>query len=290
MIVNPQVFNYRLAIGTLLAAFVLIAVYGVSRYNDLTAEKEFLQQENKLLQTELNKILIKYDTLGSENLSIKSNIEAVKQSYEVIQDSLDLLKADVATIPKYRNQIANLKKENINLRSNSDETKIKALVEEQTKAQNIIKAQNNIITTLAEEKDELEETIEGAKLIYANSFDATIFRKRKSGKLVETTKASKAEFVEVCFVIAENPLATKGKKELYIQILGPDNNVLADQGSVDFGDSSLIYSSKVLVDYNKETKEVCASVRNDDTFKKGKYYISVFEKERKLGHTQIDLQ
>ena len=289
MIVNPQAFNYRLILGTLLVVIVIITVYGFSNYNAVTSENEFLQHEKKLLQTELNKIIEKYDTLGSENLTLKANIENDKQINAITKDSLALLKADVATIPRYRSQIVFLKQENTTLKLNTGDSVIQALTEQKSEANKLIEIQENVIVTLEDEKDDLKETIEHAKLIYANSFDASVFRKRNSGKIVETNKASKADFVEVCFVIAKNPLATKEEKELYIQVLGPDNNVLSDQGSVDFGDSSLIYSSKVIIDYNNETKEVCASIRNDDTFKKGKYYISVFEKERELGHTQIDL-
>ena len=86
----------------------------------------------------------------------------------------------------------------------------------------------------------MEHAANTISFVFFNSFDAKVYRERSLGKKVETKKASNADSFEVCFVIAENPIAEKGNKNLFIQIVGPDNNVVNDKGAVVFGESSLI--------------------------------------------------
>jgi hypothetical protein len=289
MIVNPQVFNYRLTIGTLLAAIAFLVVYGFSNYDAVVTDNDFIKHEKRLLQSELGEIIKKYSELGSEKNSLKSQLVDEKTRIEIAQDSLSLLKADVELIPRFRDEIKFLTQQNKQLHPDSFREVINTLSSDKSEKEALLKLQKNVIVTLEKQKQVLEETLEKGKLIYANSFEANAFRIKNSGEKLETTRAKNTAYVEVCFVIGENPLAENGEKELYIQILDPNNNVVADKGAVNFGESSLIYSSKIYVDYNNELEEICASIPNEENFERGTYYISVFEKERKLGHTQINL-
>ena len=182
-----------------------------------------------------------------------------------------------------------LRKQNRFLQSDSLTKVIDDLVEENVEITEALKEREVENATLEKENSSLSETIEEGSMLFANSFKATVYRERKSGERIVTRKASNAHSVEVCFVLAENPLVNQGQKKLYIQILGPDNNIVNDKGAVNFGESSLIYSESVIVQYNSNAEEVCAIIPNNESFKKGVYYVSVFENERKLGNTQIEL-
>ena len=149
--------------------------------------------------------------------------------------------------------------------------------------------QENVIVSLEEDKEELNEKLEKGKLLFANSLEATAFRVRSFGQKEVTERAKHTDYMDICFVISENPIAEKGRRELFIQVVGPDNNVVADKGAVNFGESSLIYSYKVDLNYNNLAEEICATIKNDEDFKKGIYHVSLFERDRKLGHTQISL-
>ena len=90
-------------------------------------------------------------------------------------------------------------------------------------------------------------------------------------------------------MIAENGIAPEGSKEIYVQIIDPDNNIVADKGSVNFGDQSLIYSEKESVQYSNLALDLRFTIQNNEAFKTGNYYINVFENNRRLGGTQIEL-
>jgi len=75
--------------------------------------------------------------------------------------------------------------------------------------------------------------------------------------------------------------------------LNPRNNVVADKGAVSFGDSSLIYSAKEIINYSNQVVEVCLDVDADideQPLVSGTYYISIFHEDRKLGSTQVKLK
>ncbi|NQX86258.1 MAG: hypothetical protein HRT67_10210 [Flavobacteriaceae bacterium] len=75
-----------------------------------------------------------------------------------------------------------------------------------------------------------------------------------------------------------------------MQIIGPDGNVVSDQGAVKFGDSLLIYNSKATVNFQNEAMHICVSVYEEDTLKKGTYNVNVYEEQRRLGSTEIVLK
>lgn len=290
MIVNPQEFNYRLVLGSLLAAFIAFAAFGIVNYNDLKSDSDFLKQEKKLLRQELSAFIDRYDELDSENeLIVEEYNLAVSRAQEAL-DSLTSLKADIAILSHVQAELIALKRQSRSWKIDSlrlliedlqeDKEQIsKALIQE-TIMGDQLKAQNRYLTDL----------IKAGNRIYANSFRAVAQRSEKEVNFLETNRASKAEQLEICFVIGENPLAQSGKKELFIQVVGPDNNVINDKGAVNFGDLSLIFSSSLEIDYQNHHLEVCEIIPNSEAFKKGLYYISVFENERRLGGTRLELE
>jgi hypothetical protein len=289
MIVNTKVFNYRFTIGTLILAIIALAAYGFSNNSVVRSENDFLKHEKKLLQKELNAFIERYDELDLENYSLKSQFEITRKRAQNAYDSLSILKANVAVLSRFRAELMFLRKQNEILQSDSLTHVIKTLENENVEYVSELNKQAALNKDLEEENTKLNATLEKGSLLLANSFEAKVYRKKNSGERMETDKASHAETVEVCFVIAENPLVPKGRKNLFIQILGPDNNVVNDKGAVNFYEYSLIYSTLVNVGYDNIAEEVCTVIPNNDAFISGIYRISVFENERKLGGTEIEL-
>ena len=268
---------------------MVLAAFGFSKYSDVKYDNDYLAHEKKLLQMELNDFIERYDNLGSTYTALQSTFEDTKARAQRAYDSLSILKTNVAVLSRYRAELMLLKKQTKSLQSDSLTNVIDSLEEEKEDIRKALEKEKNVATTLALANRELEEALERGSLIYANSFDAKVYKERSFGKNVETKRASNADNFEVCFVIAENPIAKAGNKNIYVQILGPDNNVVNDKGAVVFGDSSLIYSTKINLEYENKSEEICAIIPNNESFKKGVYYVSVFENDRKLGNTQIEL-
>ena len=294
MVVNPQTFNYRLIIGMLLVAMISLGAYSLSSYNEIKEQKEFLAQEKKIVENELSQIITRYDELMFENEDIKEELILAKERTLKILDSLKVQQATVFIISKYRNQITFLNDEREELL-----TLAKSLKEENQQLHKVRKAvvkrleeQTDVNNQLSERNILLAENLKKGSVLTANSFSATALRTRVSGKQVETNKAKRTDVMEVCFTLAENSLAEKGEKNIYIQILNPNSNVIGEKLSKNFGEYSLIYSTKALIDYNNEVLDIClraSAAKDEKIFTKGTYFVNVFHDEKKLGSTEINL-
>lgn len=293
MIVNPQVFNYRLIIGSLIVAFAVLAVFSFTNYESAREHQQFVEHEKKLVESELSQMINRYDDLASTNENLESQVNLTKATTKNVLDSLRLLKSDISVITRFKEQLLILKNKNKQLFESFDslnDANIK-LERDNILANNQLKIQQDANVSLFKENKSLNKTIEKGSKLTANSFEAKAFQNDK-GTLTPTIKAHKAEIIEVCFTLAENALTTKGEKELYVQIVNPKNNVLADRGALVFGDSLLIYSSKININYNNQVIDVCTKITADPTDKpltKGSYFVSVFYKDQKLGNTKIIL-
>lgn len=292
MIVNPQVFNYRFTIGTLLVAFTVLAAYSYTSYTSTQSKEDFLNQEKKLLENQISKVISSYDELGSVNENLKLELNNTKTIIAQTKDSLDELQANMSLIFKYRDELLALKKQQSNLIKKGDSflTVNEELSKQNASISKLLDKQIAVISNLKEDKAKLGNDIKMGSLVSANSFKATAFSMKKSGDIIETTKANKTKNIGISFVLAENPLATQQEKEFYIQIIGPDNNVVSDKGAIMFDKSSLIYSHKTSVLYNKTTIEVSANIETDKTLEAGRYIVNIFDNNKRLGSTKIILQ
>ena len=209
-------------------------------------------------------------------------------------DSLRLLKGDLSIITKFKNHLIVLKSKSkllIGTIDSLNSANIK-LEKEKRYALNAVVKKTIAINELSETNDSLNKTIDNAAILKASNVKAQAYKLR-SGKKRFTEKAKRANTIDVCIMLSENPLTEKGKKDIYIQILSPDGNVVSDKGEIIFGKTSLIYSKKEVINYNNENLEICTAIvapDEDQPFLKGYYFINVFHENIKLGSTSIKLK
>ncbi|MDP5082246.1 MAG: hypothetical protein NWP87_06270 [Winogradskyella sp.] len=293
MIVNPQLFNYRLIISSLLVVLTVLGIFSFTNYKSIKSHEEFLKQEKILIEKELSEMLTSYDDLSQDYNLIDSQLQKAKLETKNALDSLRLLNSDLSIITRFKEQLIVLKSQSKVLLSTIDSLNGEnlKLTKEKRYALNTIVEKTTAINKLEQVNETLNKTIENAATLKASSVGARAY-KLKSGTKRYTERAKRANSIDVCITLIENPLALKGKKDIYIQIVNPQGNVVSDQGEIIFGDTSLIYSKKESVDYENNNLEVCAEViaaNEDQPFLKGYYFINVFHENIKLGSTSIEL-
>ncbi|WP_104735333.1 hypothetical protein [Hanstruepera ponticola] len=293
MIVNPQLFNYRLIIGTLVIAIVVLGSYSFSSYNTLKNHEQFVQQEVNLVQNELSDMIALYDEVSVDNKELALQLQQSQSRMQIILDSLKMAKANFPLISKYKNEIAVLKQERRSLfkQIQTIQNKNNDLVEEAQHVSEKLEIQANTITMLSEENAKLESIVNEVTALKLANIDVSAIITNNTNYDVETTKAVEADNLEVCFTVQQNAFSPEGNKDIYVQILGPDNNVVSDRGAVSFGDSELIYSGKTSVNYRNKNLDVCTkiNVNQKQKLKRGNYIISVFHDDFKLGSSEIIL-
>lgn len=294
MIVNPQLFNYRLIIGSLLVVLTALGIYSFTNYKSIKSYEEFLEQEKFLIEQELSEMVLSYDELSQDYDLMASQLQEAKLETKNALDSLRLLKSDLSIITKFKEQLIIFKSKSKVLLGTIDSLNTANLMlqEANRDALNTIEKKSTKINALASKNDLLSKAINNAAILKASDVNAQSY-KLSGAKKRFTNRARRANAMDVCVLLAENPLAEKGEKEIYIQIVSPEGNIVADKGEVVFGDFSLIYSKKEIISYENDKLEICTAIiaeEDDKPFQKGDYYINVFHKNIKLGSTQIHLK
>lgn len=292
MIVNPQFFNYRLIIGSLIVTIVFLSAFSFNTYESEKAQQQFLEQEKNLVEGELSQMISKYDELSTDGNIISEQLSVARKNTKAALEKLRLVKSDFSVFSRFKSELALIKEKNNSLFITIDSIARlnERLERDKLIAHNDLNQQKEVNTSLLKMNESLIKKIEKGALLTANSFSAKAFKFGSNG--AATTKAAQTNHIDVCFTLAENILTKKGAKEIYIQILNPLNNVIADKGAVKFGESLLIYSDKQLINYNNDVIDICTTIeakKDDKPFAKGTYYVSVFHNDRKLGSTQFVL-
>jgi len=294
MIVNPQLFNYRLIISSLLVVLTVLGIYSFTNYKSIKSYKEFLNQEKFLIEKELSEILTNYDELNQNYDLMSSELQKAKLETKDALDSLRLLKGDLSIITKFKDQLLVIKTKSKFLLNTIDSLNLAntKLKEEKRYALNTIKHKSIEISELEETNADLNKTIGEATILKANGIEAKAY-KLKANKKRFTDKARRTNGIDVCIALTENSLTLKGEKDIFIQIVSPQGNVVSDKGEALFGNTSLIYSKKEVFNFDNKNLDICTTIivgENDKPFVKGTYFINVFHKDRKLSATSIDLK
>jgi hypothetical protein len=170
-----------------------------------------------------------------------------------------------------------LKTDNKALNTNLDSTKV------------VLEESKNYNQTLVGQNEELSKTVEKASRLTVLNLKTSAYKKRSSGKTVETEKASRADILKISFTIAENSVAKSGDKKYYVQVIDSKNNVLGEKSSVAFGEETLTYSFVSSVKFENKTVQVNEELPGKD-FEKGLYYVNVFDKNQLVSKTSFTLK
>lgn len=292
MLIHPQLFNYKIIIGSLIFGITAISVLGFSTYQSIKAEQQFLKQENKLVENELSKMIQIYDKTKVANQMLSEQLDSIKTSSQMALDKIRIMENDVESLASFRSNLITEKSRSTSLLKAIDSINLRngQLENEKFMAYTVLDDQKKVNAALLKTNESLNKSIEKAAMMTVNSFHTKFYKSGTHDN--ETTKASQTKCMDVCFTLAKNEWAKNGMKEIYIQVLNPLNNVIGKKNAVRFDKSLLIYSDKQLVDYNNEDLNICATIepeKNEKPFTKGTYYISVFHNDHKLGSTQIVL-
>ncbi len=283
----------KILIGVLGALLLILGIFTYKFYNEEKREKAQLQQEKDLIESELGELITKYDNAIALNEVMDDHLLKEKQRVVVLLDSLKDYEANVALIIRYRREVGKLKKErdrlfkladslttqNAQLATDLDSTSV--ALSERIVFSDSLKTQNN----------KLAEIVARGSALTASNIKAEGVRVRNSGKITTTARSSRAEKVRVCFTLSPNKLTEKGDKDLFVQVINPENNLIGDKVSVNFDDAVLTYSGRNKVFYENDALDVCVLVDAvEGELVKGNYVVNLFSGPRMISNTQFELK
>ena len=296
---GPSNKVYLLAIILLFLSNVVTAYLmydnGVER-DGLLADKEQLSNDKLAVEAELTDMLAQYDTLTTENEGMNIEIEAQKEKIKELLEQAEKHKNDAYTIYKLRKEAATLRevmKDYLRTIDSLNTANI-ALAAEKEQVEQYLDKEKQQNKELTGKNESLSDKVRIGSRMRAVDFAALAQRVKSNGDHRETNRARKAQKIKVCFSLDKNEVAESGMKTIYIRIITPKGDVLADgqdkEHLFDYNGIRGLYSVKRTVKYDKEELDMCFYWDVKEELAVGKYIVEAYHDEAEIGHTDFTLQ
>lgn len=298
---DPRRKRYMIAI--IILAVLVVGLGVVLFMGTRTIEKKDdsiseLRMEQLELKSDLQSMLIQYDTLNVENEQLNAEIKAQQAEISDMLKQIDRHKDDAYIISKLKKEAATLRDImkgylvtidslntlNIDLRKDNE-----FLADELTTVKTRAKE-------LEDTKKNLETIVATGSILQAINMESVGLRVRNNGSQREVTRAGRVDMIRTCTRIAENKISPSGKKTIYLRIISPDGVVMESKeggdGRFDFEGVSGKYSVKRVIEYNNEAFELCVfyTVSEGIDLPSGKYIVEMYEGGSLIGKADFDLK
>ncbi len=267
---NNRKLTFFLVFLTILLSIILIflVVNYYSQKNRMIEMENMLTHEKDSLANELRKLMYSYDTLKTNNDTL--NAQLAKER-EKIRRLLSINASNIELIKKYRAEINTMREimKSYIVQIDSLNTRNKLLAAENQDIKQKFSQVQKTNVELEKVREELSSKVEIASVILAKDITPVALNKKRK----ETTRIDRIDKLRVCFTLRENPIATSGKKTVYMRIIRPDQLVIttSPDNLFDYKDSKMIFTESRTVDYMNQDIEMCIFVDNTGDFIPGNY-------------------
>lgn len=269
---SNNVLKLSTLILVVLLFFSLFNFYKVTSNFDSFKEKS--SSENKLKQSQLDEILVKYDSLKLLTKDKK------------LVDINNIKKTEKELFGVQMGKIENSDENEINFQIKTLKSTINNDLKEVAFLEKKINSDKKTLNKLESLKQK-EVSVKADKLSVTNI--------NTRGVKIITDKYSrssdqKIQQLRVCFTVEGNEFVKKGEKKFYIQVVNPRNQIISSESTfIELKDVKLIYSSKVEANYAQQDIDICTYVDLEkNKTVKGKYKINVYNEFSKIGTAIFD--
>jgi cell division protein FtsB len=270
----------------LAAALIFLVVRYIDQKNKMQEMETALTQEKDSLARELKVMAAGFDTLKTDNDSLRAGLSREKNK---IIRLLSINASNIQLIKKYKNEIGTMREimKSYIVQIDSLNTRNKVLVAENIQIKDQITQVRTTNTQLTKVKEELSAKVEIASVIQAKDITAISLNKRQK----PTTKIGLLDKLKICFTLRENPLAMAGSKEVFMRVLRPDSLVIATSPDnlFDYKGSKLVYSAERTAEYMNQDIDMCIFLDNTGDFVIGNYTVELFLEGNMIGKTTFTL-
>lgn len=275
--------NKRLkTIASVLGVVLLgVIIYTISLYRDKQATTEALQQEKEQVMTDLNRLKFEYDRAILVNDTITEELMVARGNIAQYMDSVQRMKTDIASLSRYRRQVRVLQSERTQLLRQIDSltqsNTLLAMQRDSTFAE--LERQSVLNDSLIVQNIRLADMLERVSALNLLRFSVDAVREKNNGKFTSTSRARNTDNLKVCFTIAENGMAEAGDRSFFVEVLGPQGNVLGSGLSqLNQDGASLTYSTATNFYYENGALDVCDYIGKPATgFQEGDYMVNVYD-------------
>ncbi len=283
---NKSNNGLKVIAGLLGAILIGTLIYTISLYQDKQETTAKLTEEKQLVVDDLNSLKSEYDRAIEESNTTNQELIEARDRITKYIDSVKTMKADISALWKYRKQVNVLKKEREILMAQNDSLRSSntLLAMERDSTIVLLEEQTTFNDSLVVQNTELAKVVELGSALNLSKFVVDAVKERSSGKLVSTSRASRADKFKVCFTVADNKISDAGDRQFFIEVLDPSGRVLGENATTSTEDgTSVNYSKATNFYYENKALDVCDYVNKPgDDFAKGSYTVNVYDDGLKL--------
>ncbi len=285
----------QLIVGIVVAVLLLgFAIFTLVQKNQLVAANDLLQTEKAGLEEDLKDQIARYEELEGTHTELSDELQAEKERIAQLLDSVQNLDNDVKKLRRFKNSYYSYKRKYNALKAQYDSIQgaNELLTQNLDSANQFISQQSKVLDSVNSHNTALSDQVTQGSRILISGLKATGMKKKSSGKLVENTKASRVNVIQVKFTATKNILAQPGKKSAQVQVLNPKGMVVRVVNSVTLADGSIVeISGDTPFEYDNENTEVITLIDVDKkTNAVGKYAVSVYIDGEVVGQSSFMLK
>ncbi len=279
----------NLIIIMLSVLLIIVVVVFFVQHNENKRMMTALNTEKAQIQTELNTLMVNYDSIHTNNEALQSELsDAQTKVKDLLLEVGQVKKVSYDQISQYRQEVTTMRNimKNYIIQVDSLNRRNQILMAENQQVKENFAQSESKNQQLEKEKEHLQEKIKVAQQLEATELIAVGINRR--GK--EAESARRAEQIRVSFTLSKNITAPRGNKMIYVRIQKP-NQVLLQQSPDDlfqFEDLKIPYSAKREVTYEGNALPVNIFWDNEgQPFLEGEYTVDVFADGNNIGTTKF---
>jgi len=257
-----------------------------------TAAKESVTSEKQALIVKLENLSKEYEQLGAENTAAKELFQAEKAKADNL---LNELKKTKGSLDFYKLKVSNYEKKLKEYVKQIEELKAKneEITAKNIQISNALDSTVHETKTLTEKNMELSDKVEVGSSLKAYEIVADGIRVKSKGTEIPTKNPKRVDKFRTCFLISENPITPKGKKNVYVRIAAPGGKIFVKNESnlFKFDNKDIAYSVKQEIDYQGKAIDLCVYWDGGvDNLQKGIYNVDIFVENQQIGHSSFTLE
>ncbi len=283
----------KIITGILAVLLIVAGAFAIKLYNQEKDTKAELTKEKQIVLNDLKQMVGKYDTVIKENNLKDTEINKARDRIQILIDSVNTMESTVTSLRRYRSEAVKLRKERDYLFAQNDSLKgmNKMLAMQVDSTSYELEVSNMKRDSLSSEKQALAERVALGSSLSASKLTGTGVIVRRSGRLVENDNNRRVDQIRACYTVPQNRIAEAGDKELYVQVVDPNNAILGENKVLQVNDStSITYSAVSKFYYENTALDICENVPpNEGGFKEGLYKIYVYDGGNIIAQTTLVL-
>lgn len=275
------------------AILVFVVVLLFIQRNENKGIVSELKAEKDSIQIELNQIIVRYDSLRTENDTINEQLMLAQSKVKDLLLEVEQTKRiSLNRITEYQKEVTTLRgiMRDWAVQMDSLNSRNKQLMDENLEAREQVRRVESENVQLSQERERLQQNLQRAAMLEAREMLAEGLNNRDK----ETRQARNTEKIRIYFVLGKNVSARRGAKNIHVRIMRPDQLLLTKSAGdlFQFEDSRIQYSAMREVNYEGLDLPVAIywDNANEPRLMTGVYTINIFADGNMIGETKLELR